>query len=106
MKTLVRCLWVFALALFVWYLFLDRMTPYTANARVKALVVDAVPQVSGVIAAVAVSNGQIVEQGTLLARLDDRPFRLAVDQARAALDLATQQVGAGSCPASRLRSQS
>ena len=44
----------------------------------------------------AVSNGQIVERGDLLARIDPRHFQLKTDRARAALDLATQSVGAGS----------
>lgn len=96
MKTTIRLLALLALVLFVWYLFMDRMTPYTANARVKAVVIDAVPQVSGFVSAVAVINGQLVEPGDLLARIDQRPFLLEVEQARAALQVATQEVGAGS----------
>jgi len=82
--------------LFVWYLFADRMTPYTSNARVKAIVIDVVPEVSGYIAALAVSNAQLVEAGDLLARIDQRPFILEVEKARAALQSATEDVGASS----------
>ena len=32
--------------LFVWYLFADRMTPYTASARMQAFVIPVVPEVS------------------------------------------------------------
>ena len=72
------------------------MTPYTSNARVKAIVIDVVPQVSGYVAALAVTNSQLVEAGDLLARIDQRPFLLEVEQARSALQSATQTVGASS----------
>jgi multidrug resistance efflux pump len=87
---------ILAALIFVWYLVADRITPFTSNVRVKAMVIDIVPEVSGRVAAVAVSNGQVVERGDLLARIDPQPFRLKVDRARAALDIATQNVGAGS----------
>jgi multidrug resistance efflux pump len=87
---------ILAVLIFTWYLVADRITPYTSNVRVKAMVIDIVPEVSGQVAAVAVSNGQIVERGDLLARIDPHPFHLKVDRAHAALDLATQNVGAES----------
>lgn len=62
----------------------------------KAVVIDIVPQVTRLVSAVAVVNGQVCEAGTLLVRIDPRPFQLEVDEARAALALATQNVGAGS----------
>lgn len=95
MKWTIRALAILCVVLFTWYLVADRITPYTSNARVKAIVVDAVPQVSGYIAALAVTNGQIVEAGDLLARIDQRNFLLEVDRARSALQSATQNVGAG-----------
>ena len=85
-----------ALLFFVWYLIADRVTPYTSNARVKAIVIDVVPQVSGYVSALAVSNGQVVNAGDLLARIDPRPFQLEVDRARSNLQTATQNVGASS----------
>ena len=96
MKATVAISAIFAALIFVWYLVADRITPYTSNVRVKAMVIDIVPEVSGLVAAVAVSNGQVVERGDLLARIDPQPFQLKVDRARAALDIATQNVGAGS----------
>jgi multidrug resistance efflux pump len=96
MKAATRLVAFLALLLFVWYLFADRMTPYTSNARVKAIVIDLVPQVSGYVAALAVTNAQLVEAGDLLARIDQRPFVLEVEKARSALQSATQSVGASS----------
>jgi multidrug resistance efflux pump len=73
---------ILAALIFVWYLVADRMTPYTSNVRVKTMVID-------IVAAVTVGNGQVVERGDLLARIDPQPFHLKVDRARAALDIAT-----------------
>ncbi len=96
MQTTTRLLTLLALLLFVWYLVADRVTPYTSNARVKAIVVDIVPQVSGYVSALAVSNGEPVEAGELLVRIDPRPFALEVERAQSDLQSATQDVGAGS----------
>ena len=96
MKTTTRIFAFLALLLFVWYLFADRITPYTSLARVKAIVIDVVPQVSGYVSALAVSNAQLVEAGDLLARIDQRPFVFEVEKARSALQSATQAVGASS----------
>ncbi|MGA9253883.1 MAG: HlyD family secretion protein [Roseobacter sp.] len=96
MKITVWLSGLLALLVFGWYLVADRITPYTSNARVKTIVTDIVPEVSGYVAAIAVNNAQLVEAGDLLARIDQRPFQLQVDQARAALETATQNVGASS----------
>ncbi len=96
MKATVAISAIFAALIFTWYLVADRITPYSSNVRLKAMVIDIVPEVSGQVAAVTVSNGQVVERGDLLAQIDQRPFQLKVDRARAQLDLATQSVGAGS----------
>ena len=55
-----------------------------------------VPQVSGYVVALAVTNAQLVESGDLLARIDQRPFVLEVDKVRSALHSATHAVGASS----------
>ena len=96
MQKTTRILAVLALLLFVWYLVADRVTPYTQNARMKAIVVDIVPQVSGYVSELAVSNGVPVPAGDLLLRIDPRSFSLEVEQARANLQTATQDVGASS----------
>ena len=96
MKTTTRLVALLALILFTYYLFADRMTPYTQNARLKAIVIEVVPEVSGYISALAVTNTQLVEAGDLLAQVDPRPFVLEVEKARSALQSATQTVGASS----------
>ena len=55
-----------------------------------------VPQVSGYVVALAVTNAQLVESGDLLAPIDQRPFVLEVDKVRSALHSATHAVGASS----------
>jgi multidrug resistance efflux pump len=80
--------------LLVWYLVADRLTPYTTNGRVKGFVVSIVPEVSGYVAAVGVHKNDMVDAGQTLLQIDTRRFELAEDSARAALDLAGQDVGA------------
>ena len=55
----------------------------TDDAYVKADSTLVSPKVSGYIASVLVGDNQKVEAGQLLARIDDRDFRTALDQARA-----------------------
>lgn len=57
----------------------------TDNAYVKADNVTISAQVEGVISAVTVSENQHVEQGAELFRIDDRSYRVALDQASARL---------------------
>jgi hypothetical protein len=49
--------------LFGWTLVADRLTPYTSDASVRVFVVRMVPEVSGKIVEVAVSDNQIVRTG-------------------------------------------
>lgn len=96
MKSLFRTVALVAVLLVAWYLAADRLTPHSSNARVKAVITQIVPQVSGVVTEVAVSNGQLVEPGQLLARIDPRPYEIAQERAQANLQAAVQQIGAGS----------
>lgn len=61
----------------------------TDDAYVKADYTAVAPKVSGYIAEVAVGDNQQVERGQVLARIDDRDFRTALDRARA--DVATAE---------------
>ncbi|MEP2781492.1 MAG: HlyD family secretion protein [Pseudoruegeria sp.] len=94
-----RTIWstLVILLLFVgWYIAADRATPFTGNARVKAIATLIVPQVSGVVTEVLVENGQVVEAGDILARIDRRPYEIDKERAEADLESATQDVGASS----------
>lgn len=79
----------------IWYLLGDRYTPYTQQARVEAYVVAVAPEVAGRVTRVAVRNNQTVTAGQLLFELDDQPYRIGVERARAELENVRRQVGAG-----------
>ncbi len=65
------------------YLTTGRYLETTDDAYVKADSTLISPKVSGYIAQVLVGDNQPVEAGQLLARIDDRDFRTALDQAHA-----------------------
>jgi multidrug resistance efflux pump len=81
--------------LFVWYVVADRIAPWTDQARVQAYVIPIVPQVSGRVIEVNVVKDQVVEPGDVLLRIDPTDYELAVEAAEAALELAGQEIGAG-----------
>lgn len=80
--------------LFAWHIAADRATPYTDLAEVDGYVVPVASQVSGYVAEVPVVLNQVVAEGDLLVRINPLPFELAVNSARAQLELAGQQVRA------------
>ena len=80
--------------LLVYYVIADRMTPYTSQARVNALVVPIAAEVSGTVTEVAVSSNQFVEAGELLFQVDRDRYLLAVETAEANLQSARQATGA------------
>jgi multidrug resistance efflux pump len=80
--------------LLFWYLRSDRVTPFTSQARVHALVVPIAPEVSGTITSVEVSNNQAVAAGDVLFRIDEQNYGYALRTAQAALDQAYQGQGA------------
>jgi multidrug resistance efflux pump len=91
--------WTFILlgagtVLMAWYMISDRVTPYTTQARVHALVVPIAAQVSGNVSDVAVSSNQFVGAGELLFRIDNATYLLAVATAEANLQSARQATGA------------
>ena len=92
-----RPIWVVAavvLLLVCWQIVADRITPYTDNVRVQAFVVPIVPQVSGYVSELGVVDNTLVEPGDMLARIDPRPYELAVQAAQAELELAGQDIAA------------
>lgn len=64
----------------------------TDDAYVKADYTTVAPKVSGYIAEVLVEDNQKVESGQVLARIDDRDFRAALDQVRADVAAAQAQI--------------
>jgi len=82
------------LVLMAYYLIADRVTPYTTQARVHALVVPIAPEVSGTVTDVAVSSNQAVTAGDLLFSVDRERYALAVETAEANLQSARQATGA------------
>ena len=82
--------------LMFWYLRADRVTPYTSQARVHALVVPIAPEVSGTVTEVLVSNNEIVVAGQELFRLDANSYQLAVETAEANVQSARQATGVSS----------
>jgi len=95
-RKITRIVLVACLVFFVWYVAAERLTPYTDQARVQALVTPIVPQVSGYLTEVNVRLHSIVVGGDLLFQIDRRPYELAVRSAEANLDQAAQLVGAQS----------
>lgn len=80
--------------LMVYYIIADRITPYTTQARVNALVVPIAPEVSGTVTEVAVKSNQLVQSGDLLFQVDRERYELAVETAEANLQSARQATGA------------
>lgn len=91
--------------LVIWYLRADRVTPYTSQARVHALVVPIAPEVSGTVTSVAVSNNQRVEAGQVLFQIDVENYQMAVDNAEATLQLARQNQGVSNANVEAARAQ-
>jgi multidrug resistance efflux pump len=81
--------------IFVWYVVADRLTPYTDQARIRAVTIPLTPRVSGYLAEINVRLHSQVREGDLIFKLDQRPFDVAIQSAEANLDLAGQSVGAG-----------
>lgn len=83
----------------------------TDDAYVRADVVTIAPRVAGIVAEVAVSDNQRVDAGDILARIDDRDYRMKVEQAEGALaaaraDIAARQARVATFDARSTRQQS
>jgi membrane fusion protein, multidrug efflux system len=74
------------------YWTVSRFQVSTDDAYVKADSTTVAPKVSGYIASVLVGDNEPVKAGEILAKIDDRDFRVALDQASADLDAAKAAV--------------
>jgi len=72
------------------YVIADRVTPFTSQARVNALVVPIAAEVSGTVIEVAVNSNQVVASGDLLFLVEPERYELAVETAEAGLESARQ----------------
>ena len=89
-----RILLIIVAVLFVWYVAADRLAPWTDQARIDGFVVPITPKVSGKVKKVFVTQDQEVEAGDELAKIDPRPYELAVQRAEARLEIAGSETGA------------
>jgi multidrug resistance efflux pump len=80
--------------LMVYYVVADRVTPYTTQARVYAVVVPIAAEVAGTVTEVAVTSNQAVSAGDLLFQVDRHRYELAVETAQVNLQTARQATGA------------
>lgn len=80
--------------LMIYYLIADRITPYTTQARVTAVVVPIAAEVSGTVTQVAVNSNQGVSENDLLFQVDRNRYELAVETATVNLQTARQATGA------------
>jgi len=81
--------------LFVWYVFADRLAPWTDQARLQTYVIPIVSQVSGRVVEVNVDKDAIVHPGDVLFKIDPADYELAVENAESSLEMAGQEIGAG-----------
>jgi membrane fusion protein (multidrug efflux system) len=90
-----------ASALGVGYLYLDEASRIqsTDDASVAARQSAVAPKVSGYIAAVPVTDNQHVKTGDVIARIDDRDYRTALEQAEAQVASAQAQYREHRCAA-------
>lgn len=93
-KQLTKIILLLSLFYFLWYVIGDRLTPISDQARVRAFVIPIVPQVSGLITDIYVGGDKLVKKDELLFVIDNRDFQLALDKAKANLELTGQEIGA------------
>ena len=94
-KKITRIALIIIAIVFVWYVVADRLAPWTDQGRVQAYVVPIVSQVAGRVIEINVGKDQEVQQGDVLLKIDPADYQLAVDNAETNLELAGQDIGAG-----------
>jgi multidrug resistance efflux pump len=81
------------LALYIYDVIADRITPYTSQAAVDTFLVQIAPEVTGQVDFVGVTDNRAVRKGEVLFRIDREPFEIAVRSAEANLAAAIQSAG-------------
>lgn len=90
MKKFLPYLLLLTIGIFAFNLIADRLTPYTDNARIKAVVIPVVPQVSGYISNVVARNYDSIPKGSTIFQIDTAPYEIALQTAQAELETALQ----------------
>jgi len=94
MVAVTRVVLLLSVIVFIWYIYADRITPYTDQARITELIQPITPRVSGYVTDVRVKLNSVVKANDILFGLDTTTFVLNINKAKANLDNATQQIGA------------
>ncbi len=90
----VRIFTAITAGLFVWYLFADRLTPFSSQGRVNAFVIPIAPEVSGTVESVSVANNQVVSAGQELIKIDRERYLFKLSAAKANLEQIRNQKAA------------
>ncbi len=99
-KTINKAVWttrvvmLLAALFFIWYIYSDRLTPYTTQGQVTEIIIPVVPMVSGYLIESRVKLHSVVKAGELLFRIDTAQYALAVRKAQANLEKVMQDLGA------------
>lgn len=89
-KVWMRTLIVLFIAIFAYIITADRYAPITTEGRVQGYVIQVAPEVSGKVIDVFVENNQLVAKGTPLFKIDARKYKIALEEALLALQLAQE----------------
>jgi multidrug resistance efflux pump len=89
-----------AVAIFLYGMIEDRLTPYTSQAYVQAYLVRIAPEVSGRVVEIAAEQDKKIAPGSVLFRIDPEQYELAAKRAEAQLQIAGQSIGASTASVS------
>ncbi|MEG0007579.1 MAG: HlyD family secretion protein [Aeromonas sp.] len=98
-STLLVCALALAAGWWLWNYYMQG--PWTRDGKVRAELVSITPEVSGKIVAIPVRDNQLVKAGEVLFNLDPVPYRIALDNASAALAKAKSDLDKAEHEASR-----
>ncbi|WP_407832927.1 HlyD family secretion protein [Vibrio rotiferianus] len=90
-KHWMRTLIVLFIVLFFYIIIADRHVPITTEGRVQGYVVQVAPEVLGKVTNVMIDNNQAVHKGDVLFKIDDRKYKIALEQAELSLQSAYEK---------------
>ncbi|EDP58004.1 HlyD family secretion protein [Vibrio sp. AND4] len=90
-KHWMRTLIVLFVVLFFYIIIADRHAPLTTEGRVQGYVVQVAPEVSGKVVDVVIGNNQAVHKGDMLFKIDNRKYKIALEQAELSLQSAYEK---------------